>query len=79
MPRDAIRFAELTETVTDDNGEERTVTSSHKGVYVLKGEQVEFKKIDVVFEGSDYILSKVNETDKSYLALYDNIMIEGVE
>lgn len=79
VPRDAIRFAELTETVTDDNGEERTVTSSHKGVYVLKGEQVEFKKIDVVFEGSDYILSKVNETDKSYLALYDNIMIEGVE
>lgn len=79
VPRDAIRFADLTETVTDDNGEEKTVTSSCKGVYVLKGEQVEFKKIDVVFEGGDYVLSGVHENDRSYLALYDNIMIEGVE
>lgn len=79
VPREAIRFADVTETVTDENGEEKSVTARSKGVYVQKGEQAEFKKIDVCFEGSDYVLSAVHEYDSEYLALYDNILIEGVE
>ena len=79
VPRDAIRFADVTDTVTDENGEEKSVTVRSKGVYVLKGEQADFKKIDVCFEGSDYVLSAVHENDPEYLALYDNILIEGVE
>ena len=38
-----------------------------------------FKKIDVIYEGSDYILSEVHDDDSSYLALYDDILIEGVD
>ncbi len=78
VPREAIRFKDVTETVTDSNGNETQRTMSSKGVYIRKGEQVQFKKIDVIYEGSDYVLSK-SSSDSEYLALYDDIMIEGVD
>ncbi len=56
-----------------------TSTVNYKGVYILKGEQVVFKKIDVIYEGSDYVLSEIHDGDSSYLALYDDIMTEGDE
>ena len=80
VPRDTIRFKDIEETSKDsDSGKEVTQNVNTKGVYTLKGEQVEFKKIDVIYEGNDYVLSQVHEDDSSYLALYDDIMIEGVE
>lgn len=82
VPRDAIRFMDITEEVTEEiDGVEVTseVTTNYKGVNILKGEQTEFKKIDVIYEGSDYVLSAVHDNDSSYLSLYDDIMIEGVE
>lgn len=71
IPREAIRFAPVKDK--NEDGGETSVT--FKGVYVLKGEQVEFKKIDVVYEGGDYVLSDFHEEDSSYVALYDDIMI----
>lgn len=80
VPREAIRFVTMEEETTDpESGEDVVKSVSYKGVYILKGEQVEFKKIDVVYEGGDYVLSEIHEDDQSYLALYDDIMIEGVE
>ena len=93
VPRKSIRFREITEetasptdaaspadpAVSTENAEPATEKVSTKGVYIMKGEQVTFKKIDVIYEGSDYVLSKVHEEDSSYLALYDNIMLEGVD
>ncbi len=75
IPRDAIRFKDTLEE--SDETSETFVNS--KGVYILKGEQVEFKKIDVIYEGSDYVLSAIHDDDSSYVSLYDDIMIEGVE
>ena len=74
-----FRFLDIEEEHTDENGKKSESIVNTKGVYALKGEQVEFKKIDVKFEGSNYVLSKTHDNDKSYLALYDNILIEGVE
>lgn len=48
-----------------------------KGAYVMLGQQITFKKIDVIYEGDDYVLSK-NTSDDSYLLLYDQILLEGV-
>lgn len=82
VPRDAIRFKDIPEKVQDTSGETEETTEqlvNSKGVYILKGEQVEFKKIDVIYEGTDYVLSAVHDDDSSYLSLYDDIMIEGVE
>jgi len=79
VPREAIRFATTEET--EGEGESAVAKEvTYKGVYVLNGEKVEFKKIDVIYEGSDYVLSSIDHAgDESYLALYDDIMIEGVD
>lgn len=81
VPREAIRFKDIQEETSESTDGTGTVPESvnYKGVNILKGEQVEFKKIDVIYEGSDYVLSAVHENDSSYLSLYDDIMIEGVE
>ncbi|MDE6848279.1 MAG: hypothetical protein K2J44_02900 [Ruminococcus sp.] len=81
VPREAIRFKDIQEETSESTEGTGTVSESvnYKGVNILKGEQVEFKKIDVIYEGSDYVLSAVHENDSSYLSLYDDIMIEGVE
>ncbi|MDE5854501.1 MAG: hypothetical protein K2O36_01535 [Ruminococcus sp.] len=80
VPRESIRFDDIEENIYNEEGEVTgTSTVNYKGVYILKGEQVVFKKIDVIYEGSDYVLSKVHDDDSSYLALYDDIMTEGDE
>lgn len=80
VPRESIRFKDIEEDIYNEDGEVTgKSTVNYKGVYILKGEQVVFKKIHVVYEGSDYVLSEVHDDDSSYLALYDDIMIEGDE
>lgn len=76
VPREAIRFEK--QKVTGEEGTEGKEVPV-KGVYILKGEQIEFKKIDVIYEGGDFVLSKIHENDKDYLALYDDIITEGVD
>ncbi|MBE6864852.1 MAG: hypothetical protein J6I47_03120 [Ruminococcus sp.] len=79
VPREAIRFVTAEEKKGEGDTTETTEVT-YKGVYVLKGEQVLFKKIDVIYEGSDYVLSSLDHLgDDSYLLLYDDIMIEGVD
>ena len=61
VPRSAIRF--------NSDGE--------KGVYVLMGQNIVFKKLDIIFEGEDFILSS-NTGASDYVLLYDDIITEGV-
>jgi putative membrane fusion protein len=61
VPRSAIRFN----------------TANEKGVYILQGERVSFKKIDVIFESQDFVISA--SPDSSYIALYDDIITDGVD
>lgn len=62
VPREAMRF-------NRDN---------EKGVYVLWGQRVLFKKLDVIFESDDYVLSKIT-SDEDYVCVYDEIILEGVD
>ncbi len=48
-----------------------------KGVYVILGKEITFKKIDVIYEGDDFVLSK-NTADEDHLLLYDQILLEVV-
>ena len=74
MPRSAIRFKELEETSTNVlTGEETTTKVNYRGVYVMDGETVTFRKLDVIYEGDDYVLSSLNAGD-GYLILYDSII-----
>lgn len=70
VPRSAIRFKEIT-------GADGT-TQKIRGVYVLSGEQPEFRKLEVIYEGADYVLSK-QVTDSDYLLLYDSIITKGID
>jgi hypothetical protein len=48
-----------------------------KGVYVILGKDISFKKINVIYEGDDFVLSE-NTSDEEYLLLYDQILLEVV-
>ena len=60
VPRSAIRF--------DKNNE--------KGVYILLGQRIAFKKINPIYECEEYILSQIT-SDTSYVSVYDDIITEG--
>lgn len=49
-----------------------------KGVYVMQGQTVKFKKISVVYEGDDFVLSE-NTSDPEYLNLYNEILLEPID
>lgn len=61
VPREALRFDK------DNN----------KGVYVILGQRVMFKKLDIIYECDDYLLSKLT-SDTDYLNIYDEIVVSGV-
>lgn len=61
VSRDALRFNRENE----------------KGAYILMGQRVLFKKIDVVYECDEYLLSRIT-SDTSYVNVYDEIIISGV-
>ncbi len=60
VPRKAIRF-------NKDND---------KGVYILLGQRIAFKKIESIYECDEYILSKITSDDE-YISVYDDIICEG--
>lgn len=60
VPRNAIRF--------DRNNE--------KGVYILLGQRIAFKKIEPIYECDEYILSQIT-SDSSYVSVYDDIITQG--
>ncbi|MBQ3150690.1 MAG: hypothetical protein IJB86_05540 [Clostridia bacterium] len=49
-----------------------------RGVYVLRGNVVNFRQINAVYSGEDFILSEPT-TDSGYIALYDEIITGGKE
>ncbi len=60
VPRSAIRF-------NKDN---------EKGVYILLGQKIAFKKIEPIYECDEYLLSQIT-SDSSYVSVYDDIITEG--
>lgn len=60
VPREAIRFNEKNE----------------KGVYILLGQRIAFKKIKPIYECEEYILSQIT-SDADYISVYDDIIVEG--
>lgn len=60
VPRNAIRFNDKNE----------------KGVYILLGQRIAFKRIEPIFECEEYILSQIT-SDPDYISVYDDIIVEG--
>lgn len=54
----------------------RVNSDGEQGVFVLTGNAVEFKKIKVIYTGSDFVLcDAVNE--RGFLELYDEVIVSG--
>ncbi len=51
--------------------------NGEKGVYISEGEKLVYKKLDVIYEGEDYVLSKLTQ-DSDYVNLYDRVLLEAV-
>ncbi len=60
VPREAVRFNK----------------NNEKGVYVLLGQRIAFKKVDVIYECDDYLLSAIT-SDTSYISVYEDIILSG--
>lgn len=60
VPRKALRFNEENE----------------QGVFILRGQSIVFKKVNVVYWGEDYVICS-QESGTEYLMLYDEIVTEG--
>lgn len=47
-----------------------------RGVYIVRGQTLVFKCVDVLYWGEDYVICS-NEEKDNYLKMYDQIVIEG--
>lgn len=47
------------------------------GVYVKIGSVVRFKLVDILTEGSDFIISKIHDDDENYVRELDEIIVKG--
>ena len=70
IPNDALRAVTLKDKKT---GEEKT----QKCVYVLSGNIVKRKFVEVIYNGEDYVLAMSNTTQTGYVRLYDRIITKG--
>ena len=78
IPRSAIRFKKLEETVEKDDGTKYTQETEVMGVYVLIGETAEFRKLKVAYQDAEFYISEMN-AGSGYVALYDEIIVKGVK
>ena len=70
IPNDALRAVSVKDKKT---GKELT----RKCVYVLSGNIVKKKYVEVVYNGEDFVLAKSNTSQTGYVRLYDRVIIKG--
>lgn len=50
-----------------------------KGVYVLKGNTVQFKKVNILYSSEEYSIIESQTDNSSYLRQYDTVITQGVD
>ncbi|MBR5372146.1 MAG: hypothetical protein IK130_08015 [Oscillospiraceae bacterium] len=78
VPRSAIRFKTVEETVVKEDGTTYTQDVRQMGVYVLVGETAEFRKLKVLHQEDEFYISDM-DAGSGYVALYDEIIVKGVK
>lgn len=84
VPRNAVHEQRVTEEVTDQNGKTTTETKTVEGVYIMIGNELQFKQIVPLYTGDGYIICKQNPQpddlvtqDIGLLKAYDDVVVEG--
>ncbi len=52
---------------------------SQKGVYVLRGDTVQFKKVNIMYSSEEYSIIENNDDDSSFIRQYDTVITQGVD
>ena len=78
VPRSAIRFKTMEETVVKEDGTTYTQDVRQMGVYILVGETAEFRKLKVLHQEDEFYISDM-DAGSGYVALYDEIIVKGVK
>lgn len=81
ISRSALRMETLTREITDEDGnvigtEEKEV----QGVYILYGEEIQFREIVPLYTDDQYIICDANPSDSfsgNVLQLYDEVVVAG--
>lgn len=82
ISKQALHEETVTRTVTADDGTQKKESKTVKGVYVLKGNELRFKQVSVIYQKDDiYVCEQYPDddtifTDKS-LELYDKVVVKG--
>ena len=48
-----------------------------QGVYVKEGSHIKFRKIDVIYEGDGFVISRTDEADGELLQSHEEVVVEG--
>ncbi len=47
------------------------------GVFIKYGDTVKFRKLDIIYETDNYVVSSLQENSDTYVTLYDEIIVSG--
>lgn len=82
--RKALHFESVSKTQKDEKGNKTTVKKEVSGVYVLHGNQVDFRQIVPVYSTDDYVICDPNPDEDDLMTdgtvkLHDEVVVEGTD
>lgn len=82
VSKDAIHDGIVKKTTEDNDGNQKTRKKKVQGVYVLYGNELQFKEISILYSGSDFVICNPSpEEGKLFngetVELYDNVVVKG--
>ena len=82
VSKDAIHDGVVKKMFNDKDGNQVAKKKKVQGVYVLYGNELQFKEISILYSGSDFVICDPSPEEGELfngetVALYDNVVIEG--
>ncbi len=82
VSKSALHDDEVKKTTEDENGNVKTEKKKVQGVYVMYGNELQFKEVSIIYSGSDFVICDPSpDSDKLFngetITLYDNIVVNG--
>lgn len=75
IPKRALRLVEFTQDADHPDGSASTVTRT--GVYALVNGRTEFREVDILYEGSDYYVTRPLGSGRKILRAGDAVITQG--
>ena len=53
------------------------IIDGQRGVFIVHNHKVRFKKIEILYSGSDFFISALTQNDSEWIKVYDEVIIKG--